>query len=79
MEDEIMFGIFDSISKTVEDFVDDPIGTSVDIVTKPIRDAADVIDGLTEMELREEAILRLGADVVGGMGLSEIVSWYTES
>lgn len=79
-----MFGIFDtvtdtlesvgnSISNTVDSFVDDPIGTSVDIATQPIRDGAEIIQGLTEGEIRTAAALRLGTDVVAGMALSEII------
>lgn len=65
-------GIFD----IVEDFIDNPIGTTVDIATQPIRDGLDILDGLSEGEIREHAILRLGADVVAGMALSEIITWY---
>jgi len=75
-----MFGIdklFDKAIDTVADFVDDPIGTTVDITTQPLRDGLEIIDGLTEGELREKAILRLGADVVAGMAVSELVDWYT--
>ena len=67
-----MFGKF------FDDFIDDPIGTSVDIATRPIRDGIDIVDGLTEGELREKAILRLGVDVVSGMTLSELIEWYLE-
>jgi len=70
--------LFDKATDMVSDFVDDPIGTTVDIVTQPIRDGAEVIDGLTEGELREKAALRLGADIAGGMALSELLDWYTD-
>ncbi len=73
-----MFGIFDKIVNKVEEFVGDPIGKSVNIATQPIKDGLDVIDGLTEGELREKAILRLGADMVAGMALSELIEWYSE-
>lgn len=56
-----MFGIIDDI---------------VDIATKPLRDAVEIIDGLTEGELRTKAIASLGADVVAGMAVSELVEWY---
>lgn len=62
-----MFGILDDIADA-----------AIDIVTKPIIDAVDVIDGLTEGELRERAALRLGADVAGGMALNELMEWYSE-
>jgi hypothetical protein len=48
-------------------------GFIVDAVTAPIRDTLDVLDGLTEGELRTRAALRLGADVVAGMAVSEII------
>ena len=68
-----MFGILDSVCDTVSDFVDDPIGTSFDIATQPLRDGLDVLEGLTEGEIRGYAAARLGADVVSGMALSEIL------
>ncbi len=74
-----MFGLDKLVGKavdTVTDFVEDPIGTTVDVVTQPVRDGLDIIDGLTEGELRERAILRLGADVVAGMAVSELIEWY---
>ena len=77
-----MFGILnnitESITNTVCDFVDDPVGTTYDITTQPLHDAVDVLDGLTEGELREKAILRLGADVVGGMALGEVIEYLQE-
>ena len=62
-----------TIVDTAEDFLEDPVGTSVDIVTQPLCDAAEVLEGLTEFELREKAALRLGAGVVSGMALSEVI------
>ena len=61
-----MFKIFD-------DFIDDPLGTVVKTVTQPIADGLDVLEGLTEGEIREKAVLRLGADVVAGLALSEVI------
>jgi hypothetical protein len=63
----------------IEDFIDDPVGETLDRVTQPFDDAVEVVDGLTELELRESAALRLGADVVYGMMLSELVEWYNTS
>ncbi len=49
----------------------------VDVVAKvalaPVDDALDILDGLTEGEIRTKAAARLGADVVAGMALSEIL------
>ena len=70
--------LFNSVINTVEDFVDDPIGTSIDIAVQPVRDSLEVLQGLTEGELRERAALRLGADVVGGMALGEVVDFLLE-
>lgn len=42
-------------------------------MTQPVRDGLDLLDGLTEGEIRTKAALRLGADVVAGMALSEII------
>ena len=70
--------LFDSAINTVGDFVDNPIGTSIDIAVQPVRDSLEVLQGLTEGELRERAALRLGADVVGGMALGEVVDFLLE-
>ena len=72
-----MFGILGDIADVAineaREFVDDPIGKSVRVATQPVRDGLEVIDGLTEGELRTKAALRLGADVVAGMALSEVI------
>jgi hypothetical protein len=48
-------------------------GFIADAVTSPLVDAFDVLEGLTEGELRTKAALRLGADVVAGMAVSEVI------
>lgn len=48
-------------------------GKIFDMATQPLRDAVDVLDGLTEGEIRTKAAMRLGADVVAGMVTSEII------
>lgn len=63
-------------TKTVSDFVDDPIGTTVDTATQPVRDGIEIVDGLTEGELREKAAVRFGVDVASGMALGELINWY---
>jgi hypothetical protein len=68
--------MFNKLFDDISDFIDDPIGTSIEVATKPVYDVIDVIDGLTEGELREKAILRLGIDVVSGMSLNELIEWY---
>jgi hypothetical protein len=56
-----MMGLFDDI---------------VSFATQPLRDAAEVLDGLTEGELRTKAATRLGKDVVAGMALEELIVMY---
>jgi len=69
-----MFGsILDSITDSVEDFIDNPVGYVVETAVSPITDTLEVLEGLGEGEIRTLAIARLGADVVGGMVLSEVV------
>jgi hypothetical protein len=50
----------------------------VDSVTQPFEDAYDIVDGLTEGELREEAAARLGAQVVMTMTTAELIEWYQD-
>ena len=68
--------MFSNIFDTIDDFVSDPIGTTVDVVTQPLVDSIDIIDGLTEGELRYKAMLRLGTDVAVGLSVSELVELY---
>jgi hypothetical protein len=65
--------------KFIDDFIEDPVGETLDRVTQPFDDAIDVVDGLTELELRESAALRLGSEVASGMLLSELIEWYNTS
>lgn len=48
----------------------------IDIALQPLRDAAEVVSGLTEGELRVKAAARLGVDVVAGMGTAELIEWF---
>lgn len=72
-----MFDFISDVVKTtvntVSDFVEDPVGTTVDIATQPLRDGLEVLEGLSEGELRTRAAVRLGADVVSGMVVSELI------
>ena len=70
--------VVNSTVNTVSNFVEDPVGTTVDIVTQPITDSIDVLEGLSEGELRTKAALRLGVDVVAGMALSEVIEVLSE-
>ena len=72
--------VVDTVADTATDLINDPIGKTVDMTvvaaTQSIQDGLTIIDGLTEGEIREKAILRLGADVVSGMATSELIEWY---
>jgi hypothetical protein len=78
-----MFGLLDDllegVAEEISDAMSDPIGYGTEMLLQPVVDTLDVIDGLSEGELREQAVLRLGADAVGCMLLGEIVSEYLES
>jgi hypothetical protein len=63
-----------SVVNTVEDFVDSPVETTINIVTQPIADSLDVLEGLSEGELRTVAATRLGVDVVSGLAAGEIIN-----
>jgi len=48
-------------------------GFILDTVTAPVNDVIDVLEGLTEGELRTKAALRLGTDVVTGIAFNEVL------
>ena len=50
----------------------------VDIDTRPLRDAVDVLEGLTEGEIRTKAARRLGVDVVAGMTTGAVMAFLME-
>lgn len=75
----ILEDIGDGICNTVEKVAKAPVQTAIDLAVQPVRDAIDVIDGLSEGELRTMAIARLGADVAGSMALSELIEWYSDN
>ena len=72
-----MFGFMNSIVNSVVDtacdFVESPVSTTINIVTQPVVDTVEVLQGLSEYELRTRAIARLGVDAVVGMGTSELI------
>lgn len=63
----------DSAFGAFDDFVEDPVGQTIHHTTAPIRNSLDILEGLTEGEIRTMAVAKLGADVVSGMALSEVV------
>ena len=68
----------DSVVDTASDFVKDPVKTTVRVATQPVRDWIEIIDWLTEWELRTKAIARLWADIAGWMALSELIEMYND-
>lgn len=54
-------------------------GTIINLITKPLEDAIEVFEGLTEGEIRTKAAIRLGTDIVAGMALSEVIEVMEES
>lgn len=54
------------------------IGKGIDMALQPVVDAVDILDGVTEGEIREMAALRLGADVIAGLALSEVIEMMTD-
>ena len=51
----------------------------IDTALQPVNDGLSVLEGLTEGELRTKAAARLGADVVAGMAISEIIEYLADS
>ena len=44
----------------------------------PVTNTLDILEGLTEGEIREKAILKLGADMVVGMATEELIELLLE-
>lgn len=57
----------------------DLIGDVIGVVLSPLDDAIDILSGLSEGELREKAILRLGASAIIGLDTSEIIELLAET
>jgi len=45
----------------------------VEGVTQPFRDTLDVLDGLTEGEMRVKAATRVGIDIAAGLSLAALL------
>jgi hypothetical protein len=84
-----IFDIFDDVvdvadsvvtgaGKKVGRFIDDPVNETVNTVVSPVTNAIEIVDGLTEWELRERAVISLWADVAWPMGTSELIDAYYE-
>ena len=54
-------------------------GNLLAMALSPIVDTLDVIDGLTEGEIRTKAASRLGSDVVAVMAISELIDYLSDS
>lgn len=65
-----------SCCNKLDKFIDNPVGSSIEIVTQPIRDGIEIVEGIKEGELREKACVRLGVDVLSGTCASELLEWY---
>ena len=52
------------------------INAATQSMTQPEIDQEDVVDGLTETELRATAAYRLTSSVVNEMSVSELIDWY---
>lgn len=66
----------DYAASEVWEFVENPIKKTAQVVTQPVRDWLEIVDWLTEWEIREKAVLRLWADVAMWMAASELIEWY---
>jgi hypothetical protein len=53
--------------------ISDLIEKTVKATTQPIKDGVEILEGLSEGEIRQQAIARLGVDVVAGMGIAELI------
>lgn len=72
-----MFGkLLDSVVSEAEEFIKNPVKATIDSLTSPLRNGLEVIDGLTEGELRLQAAAKLGTDIAVGMSVSELLDWY---
>ena len=45
----------------------------VDTALAPVNSSLDLLEGLTEGEIRTKAAVQLGADVVAGMAIEEVI------
>lgn len=74
-----MFGILLDIVEDVCEVVDDVVGIPIaSIVATPVTSGLDLLDGLTEGEIRTKAALKLGVSVVAGMAIGEVVEYLSE-
>lgn len=63
-----MFNVLDIVSRS-----------AINVVTSPIRvlgDVVDLIDGLSEAEVRVQAIVSLGREAAVAMTTEELINWY---
>jgi hypothetical protein len=49
------------------------LGAAMDVVISPICNGLDFLDGLTEGEIREKALLRFGADAISGLSIADVI------
>ena len=69
----LISGLVDTVVGETEKIIDNPVKYAVDTATRPLKDTVEILEGLTEGELRTKAIARLGADAVVGLGSAELI------
>lgn len=60
------------------DTINKVVNRGIDLVSEPARDSVEILEGLSEGELRAKATVRLGADVIVGLGSAEIIDLLTQ-
>ena len=71
--------MFGSIINTMGSIANAGVSAAINTVTAPVKmasNALDIIDGLTEGELRTKAIMSLGEEVALSMTQAELIEWY---
>jgi len=63
---------FDDAIDLTSSIVDTTLNSSVNTITNTL----DLIDGLTEGEIREKAILELGKEAVSNMTQSQLIDYF---
>lgn len=74
-----MFSLLGDAVNAVTSTVDDVIGLPIaKTVARPVTCSLDILDGLTEFEIREKAILELGVEVAAMYTTSELITLLIE-
>ena len=70
---KLIGGIIDTAVNTTAKAIQDPIGTVIDMKLGGVRAGLEVLDGLTEGELRLKAAASLGASFVEQASLEQLI------